>query len=212
MEVCMSTTNEPTCPVAILNLPKATSELLTFARGIHSAMDGNAYFPNPDPPLTVVSANIDALEEAETKAATRARGAAELRDVKKKRVKDDLTHICDYVQSVVEASPNGTGAAIIKSAGMSVKKVAQRSYPEISAKNADVSGKVLLAAKSVGRGAVYVWEYSADRSTWTALPESMLTRAEIAGLNSACTYYFRFRAFTRAGWQDYSQVVSLLVH
>jgi hypothetical protein len=24
--------------------------------------------------------------------------------------------------------------------------------------------------------------------------------------------YFRFRAFTRAGWQDYSPVMSLLVH
>jgi len=31
-------------------------------------------------------------------------------------------------------------------------------------------------------------------------------------LKSAQTYYFRFRAFTREGWQDYSQVVSLLVH
>ena len=208
----MSTVNEPTCPIAVLNLPTATAELLTFARGIHDAMDGNEHFPNPDPSLTVLSANIDALEGAETKAATRAKGAAEFRDVKKKRVKDDLMHLCDYVQRVVEASPNGTGAAIIKSAGMSVKKVPQRSHPEISAKNADVSGKVLLAAKSVGRAAVYVWEYSADRSTWSALPESMLTRAEIAGLNSACTYYFRFRAFTRAGWRDYSQVVSLLVH
>ena len=40
----------------------------------------------------------------------------------------------------------------------------------------------------------------------------MQTRMEVAGLKSAQVYSFRFRAFTRAGWQGYSQVVSLLVH
>jgi hypothetical protein len=50
-----------------------------------------------------------------------------------------------------------------------------------------------------------------DQETWTSLPQTMLTRTEVSGLKSAQTYSFRFRAFTRAGWQDYSQVVSLLV-
>ena len=59
--------------------------------------------------------------------------------------------------------------------------------------------------------AVYHWEHSMDQETWTHLPETMLTRTEVSGLESAKTYSFRFRAFTRAGWQDYSQVVSLLV-
>jgi hypothetical protein len=40
----------------------------------------------------------------------------------------------------------------------------------------------------------------------------MKARTEVSGLTSASTYYFRFRAFTRAGRQDYSQVVSLRVH
>jgi hypothetical protein len=35
---------------------------------------------------------------------------------------------------------------------------------------------------------------------------------EVAGLTSAEIYYFRFRTYTRAGWQDYSPVISLLVH
>jgi uncharacterized SAM-dependent methyltransferase len=70
---------------------------------------------------------------------------------------------------------------------------------------------VRLAAKSVAPKVVYHWEHSMDQETWTPLPETMLTRTEVSGLKSAQTYYFRFRAFTRAGWQDYSQVVSLLV-
>jgi hypothetical protein len=35
---------------------------------------------------------------------------------------------------------------------------------------------------------------------------------EVSDLKSAQVYYFRFRSFTREGWQGYSQVVSLLVH
>ncbi len=160
----MSTTNEPTTPVAVLKLPKATQALLALARGIHDAMEGNDNFPSPNPTLPIFAANIDSLEDAETKAATRAKGAAALRDVRKKRVKNDIFHLCDYVQSVVEASPSGTGTAIIESAFMSVRKVPQRSYPESSFKNADVSGKVVLTAKSVAPTAVYAWEYSADQS------------------------------------------------
>jgi hypothetical protein len=56
-----------------------------------------------------------------------------------------------------------------------------------------------------------VWEYSVDQSTWTPLPETMKSRTELSGLTPACVYYFRFRAFTRAGWQDYSQVVRFIV-
>ena len=65
--------------------------------------------------------------------------------------------------------------------------------------------------ESVAPKAVYHWEHSMDQEVWTPLPETMLTRTEVSGLESAKTYSFRFRAFTRAGWQDYSQVVSLLV-
>jgi hypothetical protein len=39
----------------------------------------------------------------------------------------------------------------------------------------------------------------------------MRARTEVADLTPVQVYYFRFRAFTRAGWQDYSLVVSLLV-
>jgi len=208
----MSTNNEITSPVAVLNLPELNKPLLTYSRAVHDALLNNPAFPSPNPPLSVLAANIDAFEDAETQAATRAKGAASFRDTKKKRVKEDLFHLCDYVQSVVETSCPADATALIESAFMSVRKVPTRTYPEISAKRGDVSGKVILAARSVAPKAVYRWEHSMDQETWTPLPETMLTRTEVSGLESAKTYYFRFRAFTRAGWQDYSQVVSLLVH
>ena len=209
----MSTNNESTGPVAVLMLPEQNKPLLTFARAVHGALLNNPAFPSPNPPLDVFAEDIAAFEDAETKAASRAKGAASLRDAKKKKVKEDLFHLRDYVQSVVETNTSpAAAAALIESAFMSVRKVPKRTFPELSAKNTDVSGKVLLTAKAVAPVAVYHWEHSTDQSTWTPLPETMQTRTEVAGLKSAQVYSFRFRAFTRAGWQDYSQVVSVLVH
>jgi hypothetical protein len=209
----MSTNTESTGPVAALMLPEMSRPLLTYAKAVHSALLNNPGFPTPNPPLDVFAANIAAFEDAETKAASRARGAASLRDAKKKKVKEDLFHLRDYVQSVVETNTSpATANALIESAFMSVRKVPKRTFPELSAKNADVSGKVLLSAKVVAPAAVYHWEHSLDQSTWTRLSETMRSRTEVVGLTSAEVYYFRFRTYTRAGWQDYSSVVSLLVH
>ena len=208
----MSTNNESKAPVAVLLLPELNKPLLTFARAVHNALRSNPAFPNPNPPLHVFAADIEALEDAETKAASRAKGAASFRDAKKKKVKDTLFHLRDYVQSVVETSDPATATALIESAFMSVRKARTRVYPEVSAQNGDVSGNVRLAAKAVAPKAMYYWEHSLDQETWTSLPQTMLTRTEVSGLKSAQFYSFRFRTFTRAGWQDYSQVVSLLVH
>ena len=94
---------------------------------------------------------------------------------------------------------------------MSLRKATTRNVPEISVKNADVSGKMVLTAKSLDPTAVYSWEYSVDQATWTCVPETRKARTELSGLQSACTYSFRYCASTRAGQKDYSQVVSLLV-
>jgi hypothetical protein len=209
----MSTDNETTSPLAALILPKGNVALILFAKATHGALLNNTNFPDPKPPLAEFAEDIAAFEEAETKAASRTRGAAKLRNVKKKKVREDLFHYRDYVQGVVEKAPNAAAAAaLIESAFMSVRKAPKRSTPEVSAKNGDVSGKVVLSAKAVAPAATYFWEYSEDQSTWTPVPETMQARTEVSGLTSARLYYFRFRALTRAGRQDYSHVVSLVVH
>lgn len=206
----MTTNHVPVGPVAALMLPKTNLALIALAKAIHDAMLDNPSFPRPNPPLAVLAADIAAMEEAEMKAASRTKGAASLRDAKKRRLKDVLFHLQDYVQSVVETNTSD-GAAIIHSAFMSVRKVPRREFPDVSAKDGEVSGKVKLAARAVAPVATYGWEYSLDQSTWIPLPETMRARTELAGLTPARTYYFRFRALTRAGWGDYSQIVSLLV-
>jgi hypothetical protein len=212
MEALMSTNNEPTPPVPVLKVPRTSLGLIMFARKVHNAFVNNPTFPNPTPALSVVETHIDELEDAESNAVSRTKGAVALRDAKQKRVQEDLAMLRAYVQSVVsEGMTPAEAAAAIESAYMSVRKAYSRSVPEVSVKSADVSGKVLLAAKAVAPKAVYVWEYSVDQSKWTRLPETMTSRTELSGLTPACLYYFRFRALTRAGWRDYSHVVSLVV-
>jgi hypothetical protein len=213
MEAVMSNTTTLISPVVILNLPRTTKELITYARAVHVALMGNDNFPNPTPTLDGFAADIAALEEAETKAATRVVGAAAFRDAKKQRVKEDLDQIRCYVQSVVSttASPIDA-AAMIKSVLMSIRKPTTRNVPAISAKNADVSGKVILAAKSLGSSVLYSWEHSLDQAQWTPIADTMKARTEVSGLTPYSRHYFRFSPFTRAGRQDYSQVVSLIVH
>jgi hypothetical protein len=212
MEALMSSKNGHRGPVAALMLPKTHKGLITFAKAILDRLTNNPSFPSPTPTLAVFQADIAALEDAEMKAASKAKGAAAARDAKSRKVKEDLNHLRDYVQSVAETQANpATAAAIIESAFMTVRKPANRSKPELRARNTDASGTVALAAKAVAQAATYYWQYSLDQQTWSTVPETMRARTVIAGLSSARTYYFRFRALTRAGEIGFSQVVNLLV-
>jgi hypothetical protein len=200
-------------PMAVLSLPKSAKELLTVGKAVHDAMANNPSFPSPNPPLNVFKAKLNALDEAETKAAARTWGAAMARDAIKKEVVNDLYHLRDYVQGVAEKIPlPETAAAVITSAFMRVKKVPQRVVPPLTAKNTGVPGQVALAARTVAPVASYYWEYSFDQESWTPVPETLKASTTIDGLPWAKVSYFRFRALTRTGKGDYSPVVSLLVH
>jgi hypothetical protein len=143
-------------PVAVLLLPKPAKKLLTYGKAVHDAMAGNTNFPSPNPPLAVFKAKLDALDDAETKAAARTRGAVEARNAIKRQVRNDLFHLCDYVQGVAEKIPlPEAAAAVITSAFMSIKKMPERVIPALTAKNTGVPGQVALAAKIVAAVATY---------------------------------------------------------
>ena len=86
----MSAVNTLITLVVVLNCPRSVKEFITYARGVLVALQNNISFPSPPLSLDVFAMDIGALEEAETKAATRAKGAAAFRDAKLAKVKDDL--------------------------------------------------------------------------------------------------------------------------
>ena len=51
----------------------------------NDALLNNPAFPSPTPPLQVFAEHIAAFKDAETKAASKAKGAASLRDARRKR-------------------------------------------------------------------------------------------------------------------------------
>jgi hypothetical protein len=198
-------------PVAVLKLPQSDPLLILFAKAILESMTGNLFFPDPSPTLAVISANIAAYEKAQGLAIKRGQGAATQRDGKRKKVVANLNHLRDYVQSVIENYPPEDAATMIISAGMSIKQPGTRTKDAVRARNGDTSGEVLLDARAVADVAMYYWQYSLNQVDWVDVPEMMKASAVVSGLTPLKTYYFRFRAMTRKGPRDYSQVVGLLV-
>ena len=98
----MSTNSKRRGPIAALMLPRLNKSLIMFARAVHDHLENNPSFPSPTPTLAVFAADIAGFEDAEIKAASKSKGAAALRDAKARKVREDLNHLRDYVQSVVE--------------------------------------------------------------------------------------------------------------
>jgi hypothetical protein len=168
--------------------------------------------PSPTPSLATFQSDINALSAAEAAVLSRAKGAAQARNVKLATVHADLESLKIYVQSVASSVGPEAASAVIASAGMTTRKVTARDKPPLTAKQGSVSGTVNLSAKAAGRIAAYSWEYSTDQKTWTSLPMTLEAKTGVSGLTPAATYYFRVQALVRTGLDDWSQVVSLLVH
>ncbi len=201
-------------PVAALKLPRSNALLILYLKTLHDAMASAGALASPtSPTLAQFLADIGALETCQTQAGTRAKGTAKVRNAAKRRALLDARHLRDFVQQVADSQPSAAdAAAVIASAGMGERAKRTFHKPPLAAKWGSVSGEVVLVAKAVGVNATYFWQVSSDQKSWSNAPETMKATTVISGLTPGQTYYFRFRALTRAGQVDFSQVVSLLVH
>ena len=186
-------------------------------------MTNNPNFPTPypsnTPALAAVTADITVLETAESLALTKAKGAAEARDVKKGVVLKDLYALLRYVQGQADNIP-ASAEAIITSSGFDVKKSAEHVKAPFEAVNGTVSGTVLLRAKSAGKRASYEWQMmpappsksmDAEAPGWTNLPSTLVAKTSVSGLTPGSIMSFRFRAVLPTGESSWSQSVSIVV-
>jgi hypothetical protein len=197
--------------IAALKLPKRVPDLISIVRGIVRAVTGNPAFPSPVPSLAAVGAALADLEVAQAVAEMRGKGAAEARDQTLRALVALVQLLRAYVQNVGDADwENASG--IIESAGMQVKRVGVRARREFAVKPGVVSGSVVLVTAAAAKRASYDWAVSADESkTWQALPTTLQSETRLAGLQPGTTYWFRYRAVTKAGVGDWSQVVATMV-
>ena len=198
-------------PIAVANVSRSPKRLLARAKELlvklptvtSTQYSGFALF----------TTDVEDLDKAQTTAKDKTPAALADRDAKALKVYQHIGHIVDYAQGLADAKANAADAvAVILSLGLSVKKVATRTKPELAAKYTGFSSAVLLVALAIEKAGAYFWEHSLDQKTWTAASETTIGKTTIVGLTPGQVYYFRFRALTNKGKSDYSQVVSLIAH
>jgi hypothetical protein len=201
-------------PIVVVKLPTTNLAIIVYAKEVHDAMVGNPQFSKPTVDLPTFLADIVAFSDAEGKVASGGKGVVAQRNARKAKVVATIHHLADYVQGEAEAQPTVAEAvALIESAHFSVRKPVTRNKPELEARHVpEIPGAVQLIALAVSTRATYYWEFSLDQQTWLRAPDTLKASTVITGLQSAKTYFFRFRALTPTGPKDYSPVVPLVVH
>jgi hypothetical protein len=206
-----TTTNTNHRSFVSLKLPTVVAALIAFAQTLVKAMTGNPLFPTPSPTLAVLSQAIADLQNAQTAALARTKGAVITRNEKKIALVTLLQQLKGYVQTTADANVEN-GASIIASAGLAVRKSATRAPRVFTARPGKVSGAATLVAASAGHRSAYDWDYSTDGGkTWVVVPSTLQARTTVVGLTPGATVVFRYRTVTKTGEGDWSQAVSLII-
>jgi hypothetical protein len=199
-------------PSGVLKVPKQKKALSPYGKHVVTCMTGNNKVPSPSPALAAISAACTALDTSQA-AMPGNKAATAQRDADYLALLLLLHHELDYVNSVAEQQTSpAEGEAVITGSGFSVRKDFKRNKDALAATYGLASGAVKLDARVVARDASYYWQWSMDMLAWESLAETKKASTTITGLTPAKTYYFRFRALTRKGMTDWSQIISLLVH
>ena len=201
-----------------LNL-RSLSVPAKIAKGRHivTSMTDNKNFPNPTPPLTEVTAVLDALEEAFAQMqASRAKVTAltVTQDNAEAKLDQTLTQVAAYVESVA-----GRDDTLITSVGMELKASPSTTtlptVPQaVTAAAGDHDGELVLSWKSVPRAKSYVIESSTDPATvtsWEHVGIATSATKTITGLKSGTRFWFRIAAVGaggQSGWSEHATKVA----
>jgi hypothetical protein len=161
----------PTIVAVLPESPQNVPRYLTSCHLIVSMMTDNPNFPEPAPPLSEVTGELNKLATCEELARKGGKGMVPERDVALRRAHNKVTVLKAYVQSVANEDPE-KAEATIHSAGMNVAKPRTRTKLPIQARLGDGHGRVVLDAKALPKPVQYRWQMSTDQETWTDHPGS----------------------------------------
>lgn len=197
--------------LATLKMPKAVPAIVAHAEAIVGAMTDNPHFPSPVPALWLIKKALEDLQSAEAAVLTRAKGTAAIRNEKRTMVGSLLQQLRGYVQ-VTADSDIENGAAIIESAGMTVKKPAARPPRVFSARPGPVSGEVKVICPTAGHRASYEWQYSTDDGVnWLTMPSTLQASTKLEGLLPGTSVMFKYRSVTKNGASAWSAAITVSV-
>jgi hypothetical protein len=157
-----------------------------------------------------MAAHITDLEDAQDEAGLHTAGAVQVRNEKLAITKQDLKYLKHNVQLKADADlPNAE--SIITLCGLHIKKTAVVNKESFSVAHGQVSGQILLSAKSKGPRTANEWQMSDDGIVWTVLPSTLKAKTTVDGLTPPDKKYFRHRSLTKDGYTGWSAVLSIIV-
>lgn len=178
---------------AVMRFKDVKGGLVVYASMILGKMTGNAYFPNPVPPLSELATAIDELRKAEASAEIGGAAERSIRDAKKGDVLALLKLLCAWVEYISNKSGDAA-AAMIESSGFDVKRSTHPSAKDlIRVVQGRVSGTVIIYVKMPAKDARIHFQASADGGgTWIDLAQIQNSKHTATGLTPGKTYLFRF--------------------
>lgn len=184
--------------IVVLKITMKTniSKFITKAQFIHDMLLNNPNFPAAQGLLGQLQADINTLGADESKALTKAKGAAAARDAEKLIVYNELDELRGIVQAVVNIPANANNAvAMVESSGMEIKGVTHKKKGAFSLKHGKASGSIDLIALAAGKRAAYEWNQSLDNVNWIPCDPHVTTEAKniVENLPLGVRHYFRFR-------------------
>ena len=193
----------------VLNIPPVK---IAFGRNVVPLMMGNANFPSPDIPLTVIKDKTDVLEQ---------KLIASLNDGKTEKAElhqaeKEWDNLMRYEALYVDRIADGD-EAIIKSAGFSVsKQPVANAKPELWAEAGDRPGTVKLRRKAVQGAKSYIWQYCPNafpesEAQWVFADASSQATVILENLTSVTRYWFRVAAVTTEGTSAYCDPIMHVV-
>ncbi len=175
-------------------------------------------FSAPTPLLGTLKDQAAKVEVAEQLVSTRVKASAAARNVQRQLLTGMLETECSYVQTLCDASPE-EAVAILQAAGLSVAATRVRNQAILKVKRGVPSGTVELAANATalvgksGKKACFNWQWTNDGGqTFTSVPTTPSAKTTVANLPPLTRVGFRVSTTTLKGTDEWSQIVTTLVH
>jgi len=200
----------------------STAEVTGKADAMCTGIGGNpALFPNPNPSVSDVQSQKTTVQKAEVVAGTRAKGAAQARNVQRSALVGMLETLLAFVQGIANTRTTAEDAiATIVAAGLTVALVGKRLKEILTVTKGPEPNSVLLDANAsalTGRTrkkTTFNWQQTSDGGkTFVSLPSTPLAKTTVTDLTPLTTYGFRVSVTIAGGVAgEWSQVVTYLVH
>jgi hypothetical protein len=200
---------------------RKTGSVVGRANAMCNGIDNNpSYFPNPNPPTSVMKDQIGVVNKAEDLVRTGTKGSAASRRVQLNVLVGMLETQTNYIQGVADKSPTWDHAvAIIQAGGLVVATVPTHPVEILKVEKGptllSVTLRANVAALTAGlKGKFFFnWQSTVDGKTFVTLPSTPNHKTTVENLIALTNYGFRVSVTDASGIQgEWSQTVYFLVH